>query len=380
MKIAFLTPEYPHPLTGASGGLGTSIKILAKSLADQGHSARILVYGQKEEGLFEDYGVVVQRIKNVKLKGLSWYLTRKKLEKIINELCRQQDLDLVEVADWTGISSFIQPKCPVVIRLHGSDTYFCHLDQRPVKWVNRFHERRALQKADGHLSVSQYTAKMTNQLFGLNKDFMIIPNSINCSDFISKHEVVVAPPILLYFGTLIRKKGLLELPFIFNKVVEKHPAAQLYLVGRDSSDIISGEASTWTMMQEFFSPEAFVNVTYFGGVPYDEIKKHIQKASICIFPTFAEALPLSWLEAMAMGKVLVASNIGWAEEIIEEGDSGFLVHPKEHQLYADKINAILENENLMKQIGENARKRIEAVFDAQKVIHQNIAFYKSIIE
>ncbi|MET0760037.1 MAG: glycosyltransferase family 4 protein, partial [Flavobacterium sp.] len=268
-----------------------------------------------------------------------------------------------------------------VIRLHGSDTYFCHLDQRPVKWINRFHERRALQKADGHLSVSQYTAKMTNQLFGLNKDFMIIPNSINCSDFISEHEEVVGTtPIVLYFGTLIRKKGLLELPFIFNKVVEKHPAAKLYLVGRDTSDVISGNSSTWSMMQELFSPKAFVNVTYFGGVPYDEIKKHIQKASICIFPTFAEALPLSWLEAMAMEKVLVASNIGWAKEIIEEGNSGFLVHPKDHQLYADKINTLLENEHLMKQIGKNARKRVEAVFDVQKVIHQNITFYKSIIE
>jgi len=129
-----------------------------------------------------------------------------------------------------------------------------------------------------------------------------------------------------------------------------------------------------------FTPKALVNVTYFGGVSYDEIKKHIQKATVCVFPTFAEALPLSWLEAMAMEKAVVASNIGWAQEIIEEGKSGFLVDPKDHQVYADKICTLIEDAELTKQIGGNARKRIVTVFDVQKVIHQNIAFYQSIIK
>ena len=167
MKIAFLTPEYPHAKTGNSGGIGTSIKNLAQGLIAQGCSVRILVYGQKEDTVFDDHGIVVQQIKNVKLKGLSWWLTRKKLERIINELYASKEIDLVEAPDWTGITSFIKPnKCPIAIKLHGSDTYFCHLDQRPVKWVNKFHEKRAIKNADGLISVSQFTADLTNQLFG----------------------------------------------------------------------------------------------------------------------------------------------------------------------------------------------------------------------
>ena len=169
-RIAFLTPEYPHAKTGNSGGIGTSIKNLAQGLLAQGCEVRILVYGQTADAVFEDNGIVVQQIKNVKLKGLSWWLTRKKLERIINELYANNEIDLVEAPDWTGITSFIKPKkCPVVIRLNGSDTYFCHLDQRPVKWINKFHEKRALQNADRLISVSQFTADLTNQLFGLSK-------------------------------------------------------------------------------------------------------------------------------------------------------------------------------------------------------------------
>src|SRR5947207_2644961 len=119
MKIAFLTPEYPHPLIGNSGGIGTSIKSLALGLVQQDCAIRILVYGQEEEGIFEDNGIVVQRIKNVKFKSLSWYLTRKKLQRVINKLYDDKLIDLVEASDWTGITSFISPvKCPIVIRLH----------------------------------------------------------------------------------------------------------------------------------------------------------------------------------------------------------------------------------------------------------------------
>ena len=122
MKIAFLTPEYPHPKTGNSGGIGTSIKNLAIGLLAQGISVRILLYGQKEDCFFDDNGVCIQQIKNVKFKGLSWFLTRKKIEKIINQLYLDNEIDLVEAPDWTGITSFIHPeKCPVIIRIHGSD-------------------------------------------------------------------------------------------------------------------------------------------------------------------------------------------------------------------------------------------------------------------
>jgi len=385
MKIAFLTPEYPHANTGNSGGIGTSIKNLAQGLLAQGCAVRILVYGQKEDAVFEDDGIVVQQIKNIKLKGLSWWLTRKKLERIINVLYANNEIDLVEAPDWTGITSFIKPKqCPVVIRLNGSDTYFCHLDQRPVKWVNKFHEKRALQNADGLISVSQFTADLTNQLFGLKKNFTIIPNAIDMSLFDNTVIQTNIPPSgvrgLLYFGTLIRKKGLLELPLIFNQVVEQYPSAQLLLVGRDANDIISGNASTWAMMQELFSPKALAKVTYLGGVAYGDIKKHIEQATLCVFPTYAEALPVSWLEAMALQKPIVASNIGWANEMIVDGVEGFLVNPKDHTIYASKIVELLENPELQKQFGIAARKKVEQKFSMEVVAKKSLVFYESLKE
>jgi glycosyltransferase involved in cell wall biosynthesis len=379
MKIAFLTPEYPHVKFEESGGIGTSIFNLSHELVKSGYSVYVLVYGQDKDERFEENGIVFHKIKNVKFKGISRYLSRKKVELLVNQLHKDKKIDLVEATDW-GAISLIRPKCPVVVRLHGTDTYFCHLDNRPVKWNNKFHEKRLLVDANAIISVSKYAGDLTNSLFNLKRNFTVIPNGIDSTNFSLPTNAVVDENTILYFGTLIRKKGLLELPLIFNKVFEKNSNAKLILVGKDSADVISGNNSTWKMMQSLFLKEALNNVTYLGSITYDEIKQHISKAKVCVFPTFAEALPVSWIEAMALQKPIVASNVGWAIEVIEDEVSGFLAHPKDHELFSKRILQFLDDESLCKTMGLAARKRVETTFDAKVVMEQNIRFYNTILE
>lgn len=379
MKIAFLTPEFPHPKMGSSGGLGTSIMNLSKGLVSLGHEVSILIYGQKEDIFFVENNISFYCIKNIKIKGFSRILTQNKIQKLINKLVKENKLDILEAPDWTGITSNIKPKCPVVIRLNGSDTYFCHLDNRRVKFLNKFYEKRALQNANALLSVSQYTADLTKELFVLQNDFTVIPNSIDIDKFSFNDEIEIYENTVLYFGTLIRKKGLLELPLIFNEVFKRNNQAKLILIGRDASDIISGNESTWSMMQSLFDKDALQNVNYLGSVSYDKIKDHISSAAVCVFPTFAEALPVSWIEAMAMQKAIVASNIGWATEVIDDGINGLLAHPKEHKLYAEKINTLLENATLRSKFGVEARKKVQQKFSTEVVAKQSADFYQKLI-
>jgi glycosyltransferase involved in cell wall biosynthesis len=173
---------------------------------------------------------------------------------------------------------------------------------------------------------------------------------------------------------------LLELPHAFNIIHEKNPNAQLVLVGKDASDIISGNPSTWEMMQHLFTPNALEKVTYFGPVAYSEVKKQIEKATVCVFPTYAEALPVSWLEAMAMEKAIVASNIGWGNEIVENGISGFVAHPSNHQEYANKILQLLDDTALRKSMELKAKERILTHFEINLIANQNLAFYQKIVE
>ena len=374
MNIAFLTSEYPHSQTGNSGGIGTSIKNLSQSLCEEGHAVFVYVYGQSIDDTFYDGKVCIKRIQNRLLKGLSWWLTRKKIERILNRDIMLLGIDIIEVPDWTGITAWMNIQCPVVMRLHGSDTFFCHLEQRHVKWWNKLQEKTAYKKADGIIAVSDFVGSNTNQLFNTSRPYFVIPNGISTNQFKSTNEELTEPTIF-YFGTLIRKKGVLELPAIFNFVHQQLPNTRLILIGTDAPDITTGFSSTWEIMKPLFSQNTLSHVSFLGKVAYTEIQSHIQKATVCVFPSYAEACPVSWLEAMAMGKAIVASNIGWAPELITDTTEGFLVHPKHHSEFADKILLVLQSETLRTQLGNSARQRCINHFDGIQIAKQSVAFY-----
>ena len=378
MKICFLTPEFPHLKTYSSGGIGTSIFNLSKGLTQLGNSVTIIIYGQDKDDFFIENDINFYKIKNIKVKGLSLFLTQNKVKNLINKLYVENKISIVEAPDWTGFTSFIKPKCPLILRLNGSDTYFCHLDNRPVKWFNKYLEKKAFKNADGIISVSLFTGNLTNKIFKLNRNFNVIPNAIDVNNFVP--SLNFNDNTILYFGTLIRKKGLLELPLIFNEVIKSHSNAQLILIGKDSKDTISKTSSTWQLMKPLFSEKAFFNVSFLGSVPYSKIKSEIEQATVCVFPTFAEALPVSWLEAMAMQKAIVASNIGWSNEVIDNYSTGFTVHPKDHIEYAKKICELMDNKELRERFGSKAREKVIENFSVEVVAKQTLEFYNNFIK
>lgn len=385
MHISFITSHFPFHDSKSVGGIGTSIKNLSDELVSLGHSITVFVYGQDNNEITSEEGIKIVKIKNVKFKGLSWFFTRKKIQNIILSEHKISKIDIIEAPDWEGITSFINLPFPIVIRLHGSDTYFCHLDNRIVKRINKFHEKRAIKKADGHLSVSKYTADVSNFLFGLNKKYVIIPNGINTNTFKKteqlnlKEEIKFKQNTILYFGGIIRKKGVLEIPHYFNIVNLIMPDVQLILIGQDMEDKFTGNSSTFSMMESIFSSEASQKVKFLGSVPYQQIKTHIENATVCIFPSYAEALPVSWIEAMALEKAIVASNIGWSNEIIDDGVDGFKINPKEHDIFADKITLLLQDVDLRQKMQIKARQKIIQNFSTKVTALRTLQFYNEII-
>lgn len=377
MHLAFLTPEYPHPHSTPSGGLGTSIKNLAEQLVKRGHKISVFIYGQEEDQVFEEEGIEFHFIKQLNYAFLGWYRYRKYLESYLNKVIKREQIDALEAPDWTGITAFIRPDCPMVIRMHGSDSYFCRLENRPQKKKNFWFEKLALKNADHLLSVSEFTADKTREIFELKKEIKVIPNSADIKVFTPSEEKPV-PNTILYFGSIIRKKGVLELAYVINLVCKKNPDARLVMVGKDVQDIKTGK-STKELFTETLDKEIRQKVTWKGGLAYEKIKAEIARASVIALPSFAEALPMTWLEAMAMKKAMVTSDIGWAKEVMVDGKTGFTVYPKDHAAYAEKVLTLLSNRELAKKMGVAARKRVVERFSTELVVEENIRFYESVI-
>lgn len=380
MHIGFLTPEYPHPQIGSSGGLGTSIKNLATALISEGVQVTVFIYAQSEPTVFVEQGITFHLIASKNYRFAKWFFYRKNIQKYVNFIVKQDGIDLLEAPDWTGITAFMKFKVPLIIRFHGSDTYFCHLEKRKQKWKNRFFETLAVGTAQAYIAPTQYAGKVSSQLFGIKKkEVTTIPYGLNLTQFQNNTPSQYEKGLLLYIGTLIRKKGVFELPGIFNKVRETFPEARLVLIGGDSKDIQTGSTSTWDLVQQQFTKEAISQVSYLGVKSYDVVQDYIRNAHVCIFPTYAETLGMVTIESMAMQKPVVNSNIGWSQELMEDGVSGFLVHPANHNAYATKINTIFKDDSLVLAMGAEAKKFVENKFDIHLIVVENINFFKKIL-
>ena len=377
MHIGFLTPEYPEVSDSGSGGLGTSIKNLAESLTKEGVKVTIFIYGQSKTKVFMHGGMFIHTIKQKKYKTLGWFLYRKHLQSYINHEIKKEHINLLEAPDWTGITALMNFDCPLVVRLNGSDAYFCYLEGRKQKPKNRFFEKRALGSADYIVSVSAFTAELTRTIFALKPSIPVIPNSIDIKKF-SASKTAIFKNQLLYFGSLIRKKGVLELSYIFNEIVKQKDGIKLLLIGKDVVDTFE-KKSTLKLFMNRLHPEARKRVEHIPEVRYDDIKDYISSSEIIILPSFAEALPMTWIEAMAMEKALVTSDIGWAREVMINGETGFTVDPKNHKEFAGKVLQILNDTNLKVEMGKKARRRVEEIFSSNVVAKKNIDFYNSVI-
>ena len=82
MKIAFLTPAFPHKQTGTSGGIGTSILNLSKGLINLGHEVSVIVFNQNNDEIIHEKNFTIYKVKNIIIKGFSFYCTQLKLQKL----------------------------------------------------------------------------------------------------------------------------------------------------------------------------------------------------------------------------------------------------------------------------------------------------------
>lgn len=368
MHVGFLTLEYP-PLP--SGGIGTSLRTLAVALAAQGHRVTVVGWGPKLET--EDEGVRVRFLGDSGVPRMGWLLNRRAVRRELARLAEKEGLDLVATHDWCGPSAGLFLPCPVAVHLHGSATYFAHLLGEEVRPSVHLAESLALRGASGLASVSRFTADTTRRLFGLETPIEVLPNGVDVERFRPGEEI--EPGVVLYVGTLVRKKGVLDLGPVFSEVVRRVPEARLRLVGRDAPDRQTGADSTWELLAASLSSAARAHTEYLGARPYPEVHEHVRRAAVCVFPSYAEALPLSWMEAMACGRPVAAYDVGWAPELVRSGEDGLLVPPGKTSALAEAVTAVLADPALGRALGEAARARAESDFSADAVARRTAQWY-----
>ena len=192
----------------------------------------------------------------------------------------------------------------------------------------------------------------------------------------------VAPPRLdsgdgkfrfLLIARMLRDKGVVEFVEAARLLKARWPQAQFCLLGfvdvQNPTAISRAQMDAWV---------AQGHVLYLGVS--DDVRVEIAASDCVVLPSYREGTPRTLLEAAAMGRPLVATDVVGCREVVEDGINGFLCKPRDAQDLAAKMEAMLVL--LPKQraeMGRQGRLRVECEFDEQIVIKKYLSSISQII-
>jgi len=110
------------------------------------------------------------------------------------------------------------------------------------------------------------------------------------------------------------------------------------------------------------------NILYLGEIPHEKVPSILAVADVILIPfpnddVSHAASPLKLFEGMAMQKPIVASRVSGIQEVILDGENGFLADPDDPNEWMRKVETVLNSDKLAARVGENAKRTVEERFD-----------------
>ena len=394
MNILFICDEYPP---GLNGGIGSITQSLARELIQQGHQVFVVGLYSYEYGELdyeEDNGVRIWRLRyGFKLsrfrklyriqRKLPGFLKRwcyaitdfDKFVAFVEQIIDEYKIDIVEQPDWNtfayliGLKRPILPKLkvPLVIKAHGSHTYFCQELNKKTKrnWANI--DVQIFERADATAFVSMHCQNVNKQLFGEAKQAIVLYNGLDLVNTIPTS--IRQSNLVFYSGTLVKKKGIYSLMEAWNQLVQQKPNTQLIVFGKGSIK----------SAQKKLSQEAIQSVTFYGHRPKTELIEYLNLATVAIFPSYSETFGLGAVEAMSVACPTIFTKRTCGPEIIEDGFNGLLVDPDNPTEICEKLLLLIENPTFAKKIGLQGKLKVTECYNIKTTAERHIKWYHEVI-
>ena len=170
--------------------------------------------------------------------------------------------------------------------------------------------------------------------------------------------------VVVQSGRLVGFKNQQMLVKAFIKVHEKHPDYKLKFYGRDA-----GDGTKELLEKLILEHQASDYITLMGAS--DELEKVIPQAEVYAFSSYYEGLPNALIEAMALGMPIVATDCpcGGPRTLITHEYDGLLIPVNDEDAMAGNICRLIEDKELAKKLGENAKKIADRV-NEEAIIQQ----------
>jgi glycosyltransferase involved in cell wall biosynthesis len=375
MKIALLSEKY----TPDFGGLAISTGRLGESLASAGHDVRLFApTGSLPPTIRQTQclsGVRVTRFgahKRVDDTLVDWF-------ELLVEEHKREPFDVIHayflpMAGFVGVYAGKYLSVPSVVSIRGNDI------ERAAFDPSRFsHVMYALQNAGAVTTNASVLAKKA-QAF-VEHDIHLIPNGIDIERFkpMERNEALAemlkvesqGSKVIGFAGELREKKGLRPLLSGYAQIKKRHPAT-LLIVG----EVRAGMDEQALAEFRGANPDGRIVIT--GQVPHKDLPAYYSLMDLFVHPSLRDGMPNALLEAMACGKAVLATPVGGALDVIEDGKNGMLVNVNDANDLAEKILELFDRPEKCIALGRNAREIILNRFTPEKELEANLNVYRSL--
>ncbi|MDY0095600.1 MAG: glycosyltransferase family 4 protein, partial [Candidatus Vecturithrix sp.] len=224
------------------------------------------------------------------------------------------------------------------------------------------------RNADFLVANSDGLCKMATQVFP-NLPISVIPNGVDTHRFTNGHRRIPAPVVrILFVSRLIRRKGLQYLIAAIPEIAKQvHSPFVIKIVG-DGPD-------KEEFLQQVHNQGIEEYVRFYGYVDHANLPQSYLDADIFVLPSLAEGMPNVVLEAMGSGLPVVATRVPGSEELVQDGDNGFLVDAKDAENLANALIALIDHPELRERMGRKA-KDMAGQYTWEMVTEQYMTLYK----
>jgi glycosyltransferase involved in cell wall biosynthesis len=379
LHILFNSDHYPTP-GGNSGGIGVFVQTLGRMLVQQGHQVTVVGAGYKKYSIDNDEGVSVIRIAKSKWPVGKFIQQVWQVNTAIKKAHKQNPIAIIECSEvgFALLRNIAGVKR--VIRMHGGHHFFIHFLKMKLVRKTVWQEKKSFTKADALCAVSHFVNEQTAKWLHFNpvKTFILYNGVMPAKLESLAANTAIVKGRIVFTGTVCEKKGASQLVQAFEMVKAAVPHATLCMVGPDW--FFTDGSSYIEYLQQFIPNHLKASIEFVGRVANTEIPKWIASAEVCAYPSHMEAMPLAWLEAMALGKPIIASQTGPGPEVVTHQGTGLLCNPHQPESIAENLIRLLTDEKLAIACGQNAKQNVMEQFDMEKLVHQNIAFYQQVVD
>jgi glycogen synthase len=260
--------------------------------------------------------------------------------------------------------------------------------------LSRWIEKSALETADAIIAVSRSTRDDILRLFNVEPTrVVVIPNGIDTDEYqsieapevLARHGIDPNRPYVLFVGRITRQKGLY---YLLQAIPHLDPKLHVVLCAGDA-DTLAMQREIEEIVQELQSQRSGI-IWIPKMLPRKDTIALYSHATIFCCPSIYEPFGIINLEAMACGTPVVGSAVGGINEVVVDGETGFLIDPhlsdepphdpispvRFERGMADAINRIANDPELCKRMALAGRERVERHYSWRSIAQQTYDLYR----